>query len=284
MSFSSRAKLSFISGWRNCKLLSSSDPEADPGECAGTRNVCLQASSENRHGSAPSLAARPQLGLHLDGSMNSGVPKKLCRVNNCVSTTEVGLFSTFHMGLSGIGSCDIGAGLVITALLSSRGSRLVDERSSAAEPCFSPLSLMWSISVDSGAQFTFAFFRGVPGARLWRDLLSDFGLELVAFSICSSGWSAISSVQHFCACVRIWTAVRVCTISAIFFHCRGCSCMPWMKIECSSGVHRPTAVVVVVVVVELGDLGVDGLAEEVVIAREGCSESVSPQPSCEAAK
>ena len=60
--------------------------------------------------------------------------------------------------------------------------------------------------------------------------------------------------------------------------------MPWMKIECSSGVHRPTAVVVVVVVVELGDLGVDGLAEEVVIAREGCSESVSPQPSCEAAK
>lgn len=49
----------------------------------------------------------------------------------------------------------------------------------------------------------------------------------------------ISFWKYFCACVRIWTTVRVLIKSAICFHCFLYNFSPSKNNWCSSGVHLP---------------------------------------------
>ena len=78
----------------------------------------------------------------------------------------------------------------------------------------------------------------VPGAgdeveeEVEEAAVMDFSVEVSCI---------IESFQHFCACVRTCTNVRVCTICDMRFHWRGWARMPTMKSACSSLVHRPVA-------------------------------------------
>lgn len=51
----------------------------------------------------------------------------------------------------------------------------------------------------------------------------------------------LSFWKYFCACVRIWTTVRVSTSAAMTFHSLPCSRSPLINMSCSSLDHRPAA-------------------------------------------